>query len=57
MNADDPQKFIRTKELYLGKRGQQEKQDFDRAMECFVGGVLRLLDEDTAQLPSEAGGS
>lgn len=52
--ADDQTKFIRTKEFYFGKPSQQEKQDFDRAMECFVGGVLRLLDESSSNLPSEA---
>ncbi|KAF3040227.1 hypothetical protein E8E11_007542 [Didymella keratinophila] len=46
---DDDTKFIRMKEHYFGQPGQQEKQDFDRAMECFVGGVLRLLDENSTR--------
>lgn len=52
--ADDQTKFIRTKEFYFGKPGQQEKQGFDRAMECFVGGVLRLLEENNTRPPTQA---
>lgn len=31
--------------MYFGP-GEKQKAEFDEAMEAFVGGVLRMLDED-----------
>ncbi|KAG9561378.1 hypothetical protein KCU71_g8376, partial [Aureobasidium melanogenum] len=37
-------KYIRQKELYWGPKADQ-RRDFDRSIECFVGGVLRRMNE------------